>query len=307
MLSTELSNDTVTAIQTLISDHGLPERYEISVKNFFAPIASQIQQKRVKSGPIKLGIQGSQGSGKSTAAEFIAALLEIEHGLTVAVCSIDDFYLTRAERQTLAKTVHPLLSTRGVPGTHDTSLIANTFNQFDAGLSFELPVFEKQYDDRAATKDWPVVAQSADVLIFEGWCVGLSSQPQEALITSCNSLEETEDADLVWRNFINHKLTNEYERLFARLDLMITLQAPSFSCVFEWRRQQEEQLIERNANVGGNTLQTFNTDQLSRFIAHFQRLTEWGLKTMPLKADFTLMLSSDHDITHLDTKPAETP
>ena len=121
------------------------------------------------------------------------------------------------------------------------------------------------------------------------------------------ALEETEDADLVWRNFINHKLTNEYERLFARLDLMVTLQAPSFSCVFEWRRQQEEQLIERNANVGGNTLQTFNTDQLSRFIAHFQRLTEWGLKTMPLKADFTLMLSSDHDITHLDTKPAETP
>ena len=38
--------------------------------------------------------------------------------------SIDDFYLTRAERKKLGEQVHPLMETRGVPGTHDVQMLA---------------------------------------------------------------------------------------------------------------------------------------------------------------------------------------
>ena len=36
--------------------------------------------------------------------------------------SLDDLYLPKAERLRLARDVHPLLATRGVPGTHDVAL-----------------------------------------------------------------------------------------------------------------------------------------------------------------------------------------
>ncbi len=48
----------------------------------------------------------SAGSGKSTLAAALAALLGAR-GLTVAALSLDDFYLTHAERQSLARTMHP--------------------------------------------------------------------------------------------------------------------------------------------------------------------------------------------------------
>src|SRR5688500_15694753 len=63
-------------------------------------------------------IAGLQGSGKSTLAAQVAALA-CERGLRVAVLSVDDFYLGRRERLALARRVHPLLATRGPPGTHD--------------------------------------------------------------------------------------------------------------------------------------------------------------------------------------------
>ena len=44
--------------------------------------------------------------------------------------SIDDFYKTRKDRMILAKKVHPLLMTRGVPGTHDVDLILSFLEKF---------------------------------------------------------------------------------------------------------------------------------------------------------------------------------
>lgn len=68
-----------------------------------------------------VGICGAQGSGKSTLSEGLAALFRGE-GVATAVLSIDDLYHTKAVREELGRTVHPLLATRGVPGTHDVAL-----------------------------------------------------------------------------------------------------------------------------------------------------------------------------------------
>jgi len=41
----------------------------------------------------------------------------------VEVLSLDDFYLGHAARLQLARDIHPLLATRGVPGTHDIAFL----------------------------------------------------------------------------------------------------------------------------------------------------------------------------------------
>lgn len=297
-----LSQEALSEVQALIQAQTLPEAYINAVRNYLAPIAWKVKQVFERTGQIKLGIQGSQGSGKSTAALFIAKLLYVEHGLNVAVCSIDDFYLTREQRQSLASEVHPLLATRGVPGTHDTTLIKQVFNQFSSKLTFSIPIFEKQHDDRAITEHWAAYPNSADVLILEGWCVGLDAQSDQQLIKPCNELEMYEDVDLIWRRFVNQKLNNEYKEIFTQLDLLVALQAPSFTCVYDWRQLQEDKLIISAASVNAKDLRTLDSNQLSRFISHFERLTVHGLKTMPSKADFILSLEADHSISKLSSK-----
>ena len=72
-------------------------------------------------GALVVGLTGSQGSGKSTLAARLPPLLAARN-LRAAVLSLDDLYLPKAERQRLAREVHPLLATRGVPGTHEVAL-----------------------------------------------------------------------------------------------------------------------------------------------------------------------------------------
>lgn len=299
MHSHSLDSKTIAQIARLVQSQKLPDSYLLAVNDYLAPIADAVCDAVKKSGPTKLGIQGSQGSGKSTAAMFIAKLLEVEHGLSVAVCSIDDFYLTRQQRIALANDVHPLLATRGVPGTHDTQLISDVFTQFEQRQRFELPVFEKHHDDRAPEDKWVIHDGPVDVLIFEGWCVGLGPQSETQLLKSCNDLEELEDPKQIWRQYVNDKLSNEYHHLFDKLDLISILQAPSFDCVHQWRSLQEEKLAARILTKNDAQSKIFSSEQLIRFIAHFQRLTQHGLETMPSVANFILTLEANHAISKL--------
>ncbi|MFT7192443.1 MAG: D-glycerate 3-kinase, partial [Rheinheimera aquimaris] len=68
--------------------------------------------------PAVVGISGAQGSGKSTLAAALVTQLQ-QQGIPAAAVSLDDYYLSKAQRLTLAEQVHPLLVQRGVPGTHD--------------------------------------------------------------------------------------------------------------------------------------------------------------------------------------------
>src|SRR5687767_6707551 len=91
-------------------------------------IAQRIAGRAQKSpgGCLLVGLCGSQGSGKSTMVPILKQLLQ-ERGLSVAIVSLDDLYLPLAEREKLARRVHPLLKTRGVPGTHDIALAKQMF------------------------------------------------------------------------------------------------------------------------------------------------------------------------------------
>ncbi|HEV7631494.1 MAG TPA: hypothetical protein VGO41_00805, partial [Steroidobacteraceae bacterium] len=195
-------------IEGFLQRERLPQRYRDTIRDICRPLAGTIARAAAsatedagnRSGSARMltvGLCGAQGSGKSTLAAALVELLRAE-GLAAASLSIDDFYLTHAERRALAARVHPLLQTRGVPGTHDVPLAQATLRSLRSRGTIALPVFDKQVDDRRAPADWPRVEGSLRVTLLEGWCVGARPQALTALVQPLNALERDEDPDGTW-------------------------------------------------------------------------------------------------------------
>ena len=297
------------ALQQFLAREQLPAAYADTVREVLQPLAAVLAARSALQPGLLVGINGAQGSGKTTLTRVLGLLLQENHQKNVVTLSLDDFYLTRAERRALAEQVHPLLGTRGVPGTHDVSLMRRALDALAGSNTPEgdrsdsshdsshytgvsLPLFDKSTDDRAPQHSWPVAGSRPDIILFEGWCVGLSAQPVEALENPVNNLEANEDGDGRWRRFVNEALTEQYQPLFARLDLLVMLRVPSFYCVLEWRWLQERKM--------DNPL--MDREAVQRFIQHFERLTRHGLQTLPSVADLVLSLDADHQIR--DVSPA---
>jgi D-glycerate 3-kinase len=235
-------------------------------------LIAAIATARASSGtPLQVGLSGLQGSGKSTLAARLARRLNDDGIRTVAV-SLDDFYLTKAQRMELASTAHPLLATRGVPGTHDLPLMQDLFDRLihaRAGDRVPIPHFAKSDDDRAPQAEWHVHEGPVDVILLEGWCVGARPQSASALQIPVNDLERLEDPDARWRSFVNHALATDYAQLHASLDLTILLRPPSFEAVYAWRAQQEAAL-HAEARAG---FVPMDAAALARFVAHYERIS----------------------------------
>lgn len=227
--------------------------------------------------PLLVGLSGAQGSGKSTVAAGIAAALAAD-GLPTSILGLDDVYLTRADRLALAERVHPLLATRGPPGTHDLELAHEVLDALLAGRSVAVPRFDKPADDRAPVADWPVVEAPA-VVLFEGWCVG--ARPLTDWSAPINALEAEEDSDGRWRAHVAASLAGRYAALWERLDRLTLLQAPDWPTVCGWRAEQEER-----SNAG-----SMDAAALARFMMHYERLTR-AMLAAPPAADLAIMLDA---------------
>lgn len=293
-------SDTLPWLQQIIGEEHLPASFEGLVKAHYLPLAQQMvhwsaQQDR----PLIVGVNGAQGTGKSTLSKIVAVALEQEFGIRAAVISIDDIYHTKATRIDLASKVHPLLNTRGVPGTHDTDLGIQLLRDLQARIPVMIPSFDKSTDDRRPTHDWVDCSSPVDVILFEGWCIGAIAQEAEALARPMNRLEEIEDADGRWRSYVNDQLEGPYVQLFDFLDRLVILKAPDFECVHHWRGEQERKLRESLLASHGDLTKAaglMNEQELARFIMHYERLTRWMFSEMPERADVIFELSADHSI-----------
>jgi len=276
-------------IDAFLRAEGLPAGYRGLIERVHVPLAARIAERASgrRNEPVVLGLCGPQGSGKSTMVASLGHLLE-DRGLRVAALSLDDLYLTRGERAALAHRVHPLLATRGVPGTHDVALGLDVIARLRAAGVVALPVFDKATDDRRPMETWPRVTAPVDVLLFEGWCVGARAQPEAVLAVPVNALERDEDPDGSWRRYVNTALAGSYQQLFATIDELVLLQAPDFAAVYGWRLEQERKLRERLAATGADTSNLMDARQLARFLQHFERLTRHIMAEMPSRADVVI-------------------
>ncbi len=229
------------------------------------------------------GITGLQGSGKSTLAHQMAALAA-RGGRAVLVLSIDDFYLDRPEREALARDVHPLLATRGPPGTHDVALACTVLDELRAGRSLPLPRFDKLADRRLPAAEWPA-SGCADLVILEGWFNQVPPEAEADLAAPCNALERDEDPQGIWRTYCNSALGRDYPPLWKRIDRALFLQPPGFNVVPGWRWQQEQALQEQTLKAADRGRQAMTQAQVNRFVQHFERVSRQALRTLPALAD----------------------
>ena len=269
---------------------------EKMVKNFLIPICFWIIKKANNQKPFFVGLAGGQGTGKTTISSIIKIILEKYFKLKVFKISIDDFYKTRKERIGLSKKVHPMLLTRGVPGTHDINMMLDFFKKSKAKKfkNLKLPNFNKAIDDRFPKNKWNQINRRPDIIIFEGWCVGARPETNKTLKKSINSMEKANDQKLIWRKFVNQQLKTKYKKLYSQLNCMIYLKAKNFSLLQKWRLKQEHKLWLKTKKKSAHKI--MSKGDVINFMQTYQRITQNMFKKMPKYASIILNLNSNHQI-----------
>lgn len=253
-----------------------------------SPLADVLLHALRDHGPGVASLAGAPGCGKTTLARTAASAL----GDDLVVLSLDDYYLPRAERERLARDVHPLFATRGVPGTHELDRLVHDLDRLARGSvgGLRLPVFDKQRDERRPETGWRTVDRPPRHVLLEGWCTGLPPQPDDELATPLNALERAHDADGRWRRAVNVELRRMHESLVPRLVFSWYLRAPDWATIQRWRLEQEqEHPPERRMDAAG----------VNRFLQHFERLVRHAQRTCPDWADRVVQLDHDHEPTDL--------
>ena len=214
---------------------------EKMLKSFLIPLCDWIAQKADKKKPYFVGLAGGQGTGKTTISSLISIILKKYFKKNVFRVSIDDFYKTRKDRSKLSKSIHPMLMTRGVPGTHDLKLMQTFFKNVKqkSFRSIKVPKFDKSIDDRYPKKNWYNINKKPDIIIFEGWCVGAKAEENKSLLKSINTMERNKDKKLIWRKYVNAQLKTNYKKLYSQLNSLVYLKAKDFSLLQKWRLKQE--------------------------------------------------------------------
>lgn len=239
-----------------------------------------------RSGHVPLiGIAGSQGSGKTTLARAAAERLD------AACLSLDDVYLTKAEREAKGRAIHPLFAVRGPPGTHDLVLLETTVAALRASgpdRRTPMPSFDKLADDRRPEAQWPVFTGRPTAVLVDGWCLGATAQAEAELAEPINTLERERDGQGVWRCAVNTELAGAYAALFAGFDAVLFLKAPSFDAVLDWRCEQEAELL----GMHPDDLPPERRAELAVFIQAFERITRHMLAG-GVRADVAIALDKD--------------
>jgi D-glycerate 3-kinase len=219
-----------------------------------------------KDRPPLIAVVGAQGGGKTTLAREAAARFG------AVQISIDDVYLTRAEREGMAREVHPLFLTRGPPGTHDLGLLQSLIDGLSAaGPDDQTPIpdFDKRGDDRLPPDRWRSFTGRPSAILIDAWCLGAPPEPEAALAEPLNALEREHDPDGRWRRAVDGFVAGPYAAFAARFDAVLFLQAPGFEVVLDWRCQQEADLL----GVAPDDLPPDERRRLAGFIQYFERIT----------------------------------
>lgn len=212
-------------------------------------------------------VSGAQGSGKTTSAQMIAN----SHS-DVAVLSLDDFYLPKSDRLKLAERISPLFATRGPPGTHDIRLLNKTIIdliQSSKDDEVRIPIFDKIIDDRCNPSEWHFLKGGPEIIIVEGWLMGVNPKISSLSSSPLNAVEAM-DKDGAWRKYQEEQLASEYASLWDISNSYFHIIAPAFDAVKIWRAQQEETTL----GLPSGTLSAKQHKWVNDFIMYYERLTQ---------------------------------
>ncbi|WP_410477547.1 glycerate kinase [Nostoc sphaeroides] len=238
-------------------------------------LASQRQQLER---PLIQGILGGQGTGKTTMSKVLSLILD-QLGYRTVSLSLDDLYKTYSDRLLLTQQ-DPRLIWRGPPGTHDVDLGLNVLDQIRQLQSpVMLPRFDKSAFGGAGDRTTPEIVTGIDIVLFEGWFVGVRPINPDVFDTAPPPI--ITDEDKAFARDINHRLYN-YLPLWERLDSLIVLYPTDYRCSLEWRKQAEQQMIAAGKSGMSNA-------EIEQFVNYFWRSLHPELFIKPLVKDATLV------------------
>ncbi len=220
-------------------------------KKIIFPIVEKLNEIHRKGTTTIVGIQGGQGTGKSTIIKSLEKRLK-KKGFKVQSFSLDDFYKSYDERQKLQKKFPAnrfYQIPRGLPGTHRVKLLLETLKKAKEGKDFEIPVFDKslyQGKGDVLPKNRKIKGRH-DFIILEGWCVGIPTVSSHKLLEICkkNSIAIKKIDPKLQDHKIVLNFIKEYRPIWKWLDYQIMLKADSSEVHKRWRLLQEKKLKEK--------------------------------------------------------------
>ncbi|NEO95391.1 MAG: glycerate kinase [Moorea sp. SIO3G5] len=276
--------------------------------NLWLPLAMELVSCRKQLGrPLIQGILGGQGTGKTTLAAVLSVILhKIGDGRSRSVgsadspafsertlsLSIDDLYKTYKERQQLQEQDRRLIW-RGPPGTHDVELGLQLLDQLRSPsptAEILVPRFDKSAFGGAGDRITPEVVESIDIVLFEGWFVGVRPIEPEVFDGSLpEPIQTLEDREFA--RDMNQQL-KLYVPLWERLDRLMVLYPTDYRLSQQWRLQAEKQMIAQGKSGMGDT-------QIRDFVNYFWKALHPELFITPLTrnpnlVDLVLEINPDH-------------
>jgi D-glycerate 3-kinase len=226
--------------------------------------------------PLVQGILGVQGTGKTTLTLILQAVLGAM-GYRTAGLSIDDLYKTYRDRLRLRQE-DPRLLWRGPPGTHDVDLGIATLDQIRGATPetvIPLPRFDKSCHGGEGDRTTPEPVQGVDILLFEGWFMGM--RPLDPTLLDQAPAPICTEADRQFARDMNERLAS-YLPLWDRLDRLMVLCPDDYRISKQWRRQAEHQM-----KAQGKT--GMDDATLDAFVDYFWRSLHPELFLSALKSD----------------------
>ncbi|YAF94187.1 MAG: glycerate kinase [Nodularia sp. CChRGM 3473] len=259
--------------------------------DLWLPMGIKLASHRQQLGhPLIQGILGSQGTGKTTMSQVLSLILQ-QLGYCTLCLSLDDLYKTYSDRLALRQQ-DPRLIWRGPPGTHDLDLGLNLLDQIRQGKSpVSVPRFDKSAYNGAGDRTTPEIVNGVDIVLFEGWFVGV--QPLNPNVFDHAPPPILTDEDKAFARDMNHQLKN-YLPLWERLDSLFVLYPIDYRYSLTWRKQAEQQMIA--AGKSG-----MNDTQIEEFVNYFWRSLHPELFIQPLvkspsSVDLVIEIHPDHSM-----------
>lgn len=271
------------AIVELCNELGIVPDYD-TIWKVWIPLAFQIADwRKAQSHGLVQGFLGGQGTGKTTLTKVLVLLLN-RLGYSTVSWSLDDLYLPYVDRVRL-RNRDPRMIRRGPPGTHDVQLGIEVLQQFRRGeFPIALPRFDKSAHGGEGDRSEPGLITQADIILFEGWFVGVRPIVSEFEIV----------ADRQFAQAMNQQLQS-YVPLWELLDRFVILYVPEYQLSKQWRKEAEHKMIAQG-KAG------MSDAEIDEFVEYFWQALHPELFIPPLlkQADLVLEIGEGHSVRSIN-------